>query len=116
MLVFANLVDFDSKFGHRNDPPGYARAIEALDRRIPDLVEALDGGVMFVTGDHGCDPTTASTDHSRERTPVLTAGLDGGPYDLGTRSTFADLGATVAELLRVPWGLAGESFVGGLGL
>jgi phosphopentomutase len=109
-LVFSNLVDFDSKYGHRNDPPGYARAVEELDRRIPELIDALDGGVLLLTGDHGCDPTTPSTDHSRERTPVLVAGLSDGPYDLGARETFADLGATAAELLGVPWALAGASF------
>ena len=91
-LVFTNLVDFDSKYGHRNDPEGYAAAVEAFDSRVPELVGALDGGVLFLTGDHGCDPTTPSTDHSRERTPLLAAGLAGGPYDVGTRETFADLG------------------------
>jgi phosphopentomutase len=115
-LVFTNLVDFDSKYGHRNDPPGYARAIEALDRRIPELIDALDGGVLLLTGDHGCDPTTPPTDHSRERTPLLGAGLDGDPIDLGARPTFADLGATVSELLGVPGdGLPGSSFAGALG-
>jgi len=114
-LVFSNLVDFDSKYGHRNDPPGYARAIEGLDRRIPELVEALGGGLMLLTGDHGCDPTTPSTDHSRERTPLLVAGLHGGPYDLGTRGTFADLGATAADLLGVPWDLAGSSVASEMG-
>lgn len=115
-LVFANLVDFDSKYGHRNDPPGYARAVEAFDRRIPDLVGALDGGVLFLTGDHGCDPTTPSTDHSRERTPLLVAGLSGPPRDLGARSTFADLGASVAALLGLALeGMAGVSFASDLG-
>ncbi len=110
-FVFTNLVDFDSKFGHRNDPAGYAACVEALDRRLPELIGALDGGVLFLTGDHGCDPTTASTDHSRERTPLLAAGLTGGPYDIGTRSTFCDLGATVADLLGVETeGSVGESF------
>jgi phosphopentomutase len=110
-LVFTNLVDFDSKYGHRNDPAGYAKAIEALDRRLPELIAALDGGVMLLTGDHGCDPTTPSTDHSRERTPMLAAGLRSDPVDVGTRSCFADLGATIAQLLDVPaTGLAGESF------
>lgn len=109
-LVVSNLVDFDSKYGHRNDPEGYAHAVEALDGRLPELVDALDGGVMLLTGDHGCDPTTPSTDHSRERTPLLAAGLRGGPYDVGTRSTFADLGATAAELLGVAWDLEGRSF------
>jgi phosphopentomutase len=116
-FVFSNLVDFDSKYGHRNDPDGYARAIEELDRRIPQLVAALDGGVLLLTGDHGCDPTTPPTDHSRERTPLLAAGLDGGPFDIGDRPTFADLGATVAALLGVSdTGLPGTSFGPALGV
>jgi phosphopentomutase len=115
-LVFTNLVDFDSKYGHRNDPSGYAHAIEALDARLPELVGALDGGVAFLTGDHGCDPTTPSTDHSRERTPLLAAGLPGGPHDVGARSTFADLGATAAELLGVAWEPPGASFAAEIGL
>jgi phosphopentomutase len=116
-LVFANLVDFDSTYGHRNDPQGYAHCIEALDGRIPELIGALGGGPMFLTGDHGCDPTTPPTDHSRERTPFLGAGLSGGPFDVGTRSTYADLGATVGELLEVRTeGLAGESFAAEIGL
>jgi phosphopentomutase len=116
-LVFANLVDFDSKYGHRNDPPGYARAIEALDVRLPELIGSLGGGVFLLTGDHGCDPTTPSTDHSRERTPLLAAGLEGGPYEVGDRGCFGDLGATIADLLGVPAdGLAGESFAAEVGL
>ena len=115
-FVFTNLVDFDSKYGHRNDPDGYARAIEAFDARVPDLLAALDGGVLLVTGDHGCDPTTPPTDHSRERTPLLAGGLVGGPHDIGTRGSFADLGATVAELLGVATPeLPGTSFVDRLG-
>ena len=114
-LVFSNLVDFDSKYGHRNDPEGYARAIEALDARIPEVLQALEGGVLLLTGDHGCDPTTPSTDHSRERVPLLVAGLSGGPYDVGTSSTFADLGATAAELFGVRWPLVGESLAAELG-
>ena len=116
-FVFTNLVDFDSKYGHRNDPPGYATCVEAFDRRLPELIEGLGGGVMLITGDHGCDPTTPPTDHSRERTPLLVAGLAGGPHDVGTRETFADLGQTVAELLGVDGsGLEGESFVDLLGI
>jgi phosphopentomutase len=116
-FVFTNLVDFDSKFGHRNDPGGYAAAIEALDRRLPDVIAALDGGIVVLTGDHGCDPTTPSTDHSRERTPLLVAGCAGGPHALGTRSSFGDLGATVAELLGVSHaGLLGSSFAPALGM
>jgi phosphopentomutase len=116
-LVFANLVDFDSKYGHRNDPRGYAASVEALDRRLPDLVGALDGGILFLTGDHGCDPTTPSTDHSRERTPLLAAGLEGGPHDLGTRGSFGDLGATVATLLGASHeGLEGSAFADLIGM
>jgi phosphopentomutase len=100
-FVFANLVDFDSKYGHRNDPEGYARAIEAFDRRLPEVEAALGGGVLLITGDHGCDPTTPSTDHTRERTPLLAAGVGGGPHRIGTRGGFGDLGATVADLLGV---------------
>jgi phosphopentomutase len=121
-MVMANLVDFDSKYGHRNDPEGYARCVEALDVRLPGLLEAACGdgrGLFFLTGDHGCDPTDLpSTDHTREYTPVLAAGLPGTQaVDLGTRVCFGDLGATVAEVLGVGTeGLAGESFAGLLGL
>jgi phosphopentomutase len=120
-FVFANLVDFDSKYGHRNDPSGYAACIEAFDRRLPELIGALDGGVLLITGDHGCDPTTPPTDHSRERTPLLAAGLprsqEEGPVDLGTRESFSDLGQTVAELLGADGGgLEGSSFVDLLGI
>jgi len=117
-LVFTNLVDFDSKYGHRNDPAGYAAAIEAFDRRLPELIAALDGGVMLITGDHGCDPTTPSTDHSRERTPLLAAGLTAGAHEIGVRDGFGDLGITVASLLGVQVegeGLFGVSFMDRLG-
>ncbi len=100
-FVFANLVDFDSKYGHRNDAAGYATAIEAFDARLPEIVDALAGGVLFLTGDHGCDPTTPSTDHTRERTPLLAAGLPNGPHEIGTRESFGDLGHTIAALLGV---------------
>ena len=116
-LVFTNLVDFDSKYGHRNDPGGYAAAIEALDRRLPELLDAAADRLLVLTGDHGCDPTTPSTDHSRERTPLLVAGSRGGPVDLGTRASFADLGATVLDALGVAAVLpVGESFASALGL
>jgi phosphopentomutase len=116
-LVFTNLVDFDTKYGHRNDAVGYARCVEEFDHRVPDLVEGLDGGVLFLTGDHGCDPTTPPTDHSRERTPLLGAGFAGDPVNLDVRSSFADLGATVAQLLGVrPSSRAGQSFTAELRL
>jgi phosphopentomutase len=121
VLVVTNLVDFDTKYGHRNDAEGYARCVEAFDRRVPDLVGAVDDGLMFLTGDHGCDPTDESTDHTREHTPVLVAGgaLGGQDVvDLGIRETFADLGASVASLFGVPGGdgLAGTSFGPELGV
>ncbi|KYH31637.1 phosphopentomutase [Neomoorella mulderi] len=110
-LIFTNLVDFDMRYGHRNDVAGYAAALEAFDRRLPELLEALnEKDVLVLTADHGCDPTTPSTDHSREYVPLLVYGNRIQPVDLGVRSTFADLGATVAELLGVPYDLAGESF------
>jgi phosphopentomutase len=116
-LVFTNLVDFDSKYGHRNDPVGYARAVEALDRRLPELIGALEGGILLITGDHGCDPTTPPTDHSRERVPLLAAGCPGGPYGIGVRPTFGDLGSTAADLLGAEVeGLVGESFAALLGI
>jgi phosphopentomutase len=120
-FVFTNLVDFDSKYGHRNDPRGYASCVEAFDRRLPELVEAVGEGLLFLTGDHGCDPTdTSSTDHTREYTPVLASGVRGEQtaraVDVGIRPVFADLGATVAEVLGVTTeGLAGTSFAREIG-
>ena len=111
-LVFTNLVDFDQSFGHRNDPSGYARALESFDARLPDITSALgEDDVLIVTADHGNDPTTPSTDHSREQVPVLVAGprVKKGA-DLGVRSTFADCGGTIAEMLGVPVLPTGESF------
>jgi phosphopentomutase len=112
-LVFANLVDFDTLYGHRNDPAGFARALEKFDAKLGDLVGRLRGDEMvWVTADHGNDPTHPGTDHTREYTPLLVAGPrvhDG--VDLGTRSTFADLGATLADLFSVTAPKAGESFL-----
>jgi phosphopentomutase len=106
VFVFANLVDFDMVWGHRNDVGGYARGLEAVDARMPELLDAMhDGDLLIVTADHGCDPTTASTDHSREHTPLVAKmkGVDAG-VALGTRSTFADIGETVLDF----YGHAGE--------
>ena len=111
-FVFANLNDFDTKFGHRNDPQGYARALEELDAFVPALLAGLgDGDVLMVTADHGGDPSDVSTDHTREFVPMVAAGprVRAG-VDVGTRATFADLGATVAEHLGVA-PLAGASFL-----
>ena len=103
-LVFTNLNDFDTKFGHRNDPAGYARALEELDSFVPALLGGLGAGdVLMITADHGGDPSDVSTDHTREFVPMVAAGprVRAG-VDVGTRATFADLGATVAEHLEVP--------------
>jgi phosphopentomutase len=111
-LIFANLIDFDMLYGHRNNPQGYADALEAFDRRLPELLVALrPGDLLILTADHGNDPTTPSTDHSREQVPLLLAGSWVRPgVELGTRSTFADVAATTAELLRVEPPPAGISF------
>ncbi|NLB19102.1 MAG: phosphopentomutase, partial [Syntrophomonadaceae bacterium] len=102
-LVFANLVDFDMKYGHRNDPSGYAAALQEIDKEIPVLRSKLHSSdILFFTADHGVDPTTPSTDHSREYVPLLVVGPQVcGGVNLGIRDTFADLGKTVAELLGV---------------
>ena len=105
-FVFANLVDFDMVWGHRNDVEGYARGLEAVDARMPELLDAMiDGDLLIITADHGCDPTTDSTDHSREYTPLIVhiKGVDRG-VGLGTRSTFADIGESVLDF----YGLAGR--------
>jgi phosphopentomutase len=105
MFVFANLVDFDMIWGHRNDVQGYARGLEALDARMPELLDAMaDGDLLIVTADHGCDPTMPSTDHSREYTPLIAKvkGVERGAA-LGTRATFADIGETVLDF----YGMAG---------
>ncbi len=105
-FVFCNLVDFDMIWGHRNDAEGYARGLEAVDSRIPELLDVMiEGDLLVITADHGCDPTTPSTDHSREYTPLLaySKGVDRG-VDLGTRETFADIGETVLDF----YGIAGR--------
>jgi len=109
-FIFTNLVDFDSKYGHRNDAPGYAKALETFDGELAALLEAMrQDDLLFITADHGCDPTDVSTDHTREYVPLLVAGpriAEGRP--LGTRRTFADLGASICDHL----GLSGEGLPG----
>lgn len=111
-LIFTNLVDFDMQYGHRNDVEGYANALKDFDNRLPEIIENLkDEDVLIITADHGCDPTTPSTDHSREYIPILVFGksLKQG-VNLGTRKTYADIGKTIAELLKIDADIAGESF------
>jgi phosphopentomutase len=111
-LLFANVIEFDQSWGHRNDVPGFAAGLQELDRWIPRLRAAiLEQDLIILTADHGNDPTTPSTDHSREQVPVLVLGNGVNPVALGTRATFADLGQTIAEFLGVPPLAAGTSFL-----
>lgn len=111
-LLFANLVDFDQQYGHRNDVPGFYQALRDFDAVLPDLTAALrEDDLLFITADHGNDPTTPSTDHSRECVPVLALGARVRPVALGRRTTFSDLGATVAEWLGVGFRGRGTSFL-----
>ncbi|MBE3575962.1 MAG: phosphopentomutase [Firmicutes bacterium] len=112
-LIMANCVDFDMLYGHRNDSEGYAAALEAVDLQIGQVMAAMGPqDLLIITADHGCDPTTPSTDHSREYVPALLYGTGIRPgSSFGTRPTFADLGATVAEWFGLPPGEAGESFL-----
>jgi phosphopentomutase len=112
-LVFTNLVDFDTQYGHRNDPAGYAANLERFDARLAGLLARLrDRDVLIVTADHGNDPTTPSTDHAREYVPVFLVGKTIRPgTDIGTRATFADLGQTVAEIFGVGPLAHGTSFL-----
>ena len=111
-IIFTNLIDFDMKYGHRNNPEGYAETLESFDKSLPEIVDALKAGdVIIITADHGCDPTTLSTDHSREYVPLLVFGKKlNKPGSLGIRNSFADIGATVSEALLESRLDKGESF------
>ncbi len=112
-LLFTNLVDFDMHYGHRNNVEGYARALKEFDNRLPELLENLCGGdILIITADHGCDPSTASTDHSREYVPLIITGksiIKG--KNLNTRNSFSDIAKTVAEYFGLRNVLCGESFL-----
>jgi phosphopentomutase len=112
-LIFANLVDFDTQYGHRNDSAGYAANLERFDRRLSDALPLLrEDDVLLVTADHGNDPTTSSTDHSREYVPLIVAGRRvRANADLGTRRSFADLGQTLADIFGVEPLANGTSFL-----
>jgi len=111
-IIFTNLVDFDMLYGHRNDVKGYASAIEKFDTRVPEILELLgEDDILIITADHGCDPTTASTDHSREYIPLLVYLRNNKiGTNLGTRSSFTDIGKTVLEILKIKNNLPGVSF------
>ncbi|MGE5632491.1 MAG: phosphopentomutase [Caulobacteraceae bacterium] len=111
-LIFTNLVDFDMLYGHRNDVIGYANALKEFDSRLPEIFASMtESDVLIITADHGCDPTTESTDHSREYIPILMYGkhIKKG-VSIGTRASFSDIGATVLELLGLSGDIKGKSF------
>lgn len=111
-LIFTNLVDFDMRYGHRNNPEGYAEALENFDERLPEIMNNLTSDdILIITADHGCDPTTPSTDHSREKVPLLVYGMNILPDAyLGERDTFADLGQTILDLFNFELMENGTSF------
>lgn len=111
-LIYTNLVDFDSKYGHRRDPKGYKKAIEEFDARLPEIIEAMkEDDILIINSDHGNDPTYKGTDHTREYIPVLIYGdrIKKG-VNLGVRSSFCDIGSTIADILGVEKTNCGESF------
>lgn len=111
-LIFTNFVQFDTDFGHRRDVPGYANALEQFDRRLPEIISKLNpDDLLLLTADHGNDPTWQGTDHTREQTPILvfSRSLNGG--SVGLRSTFSDIGESVAKWLGIPPGAHGRSFL-----
>jgi phosphopentomutase len=111
-FLFANVIEFDQSWGHRNDVAGFAGGLTDLDRWVPQFLrEARDEDLIIFTADHGNDPTTASTDHARECVPILATGPRVRAIDLGERRTFADVGQTIAEFLGVPALAAGQSFL-----
>ncbi|MFN3766294.1 MAG: phosphopentomutase [Aliihoeflea sp.] len=114
-LVFANFVDFDALYGHRRDVAGYAAALEAFDRRLPEALQELrPGDLLLLTADHGCDPTFRGTDHTREQVPVIGTGPGLKSGAVGVRKSFADIGETVAAHLRLSPGPHGRSFYGAI--
>ena len=112
-LCFVNLVDYDSLYGHRNDIDGYAKALTAFDEKLPEILALMkEEDLLMITADHGCDPATPSTDHSREYTPLVIYGKNVAEgVNLGTRLTFADIAATILDYFRIKGDIAGQSFL-----
>ena len=111
-LVFTNFVDFDMLYGHRRDVAGYAAALEAFDARLPEIHRKMHpNDIVILTADHGCDPTWRGTDHTRERVPIMAFGPGIRSRDIGIRSTYADIGESVAAHLGIPAGRHGRSFM-----
>ena len=114
-LVFTNLVDFDQQYGHRNDVQGYANALTELDKKLPELMDALgEDGMLIISADHGTDPTHPGTDHTREYVPLLVYGKSLKSKNLGTRETIADIGQTIADVFNIPPLKHGKSFLADL--
>ena len=111
-LIFANLVEYDMRYGHRRDAEGYAQALKEFDQRLPDIFDNMkESDILIITADHGCDPTFKGTDHTREYVPLMVTGENiENDLDLGTRSTFADLAATITDILEVQEIEDGKSF------
>lgn len=111
-LIFTNLVDFDMLYGHRNDPKGYGKAIEDLDKRLQEFYDKMtEDDILMLTADHGCDPTTESTDHSREYIPILVYGNNINPVNIGTRESFTDISKTILEYFNIENNIEGKSFL-----
>ena len=111
-IVFTNFVDFDMTWGHRRDVKGYAQGLEYFDKRLPELLSLLqDDDIVFITADHGCDPTYKGTDHTRENVPVLMFGKKITPSELGLRQTYADIGQTIATYFNLEPMNYGKSFL-----
>src|SRR6185503_7956687 len=111
-FIFTNFVDFDQEYGHRRDVPGYAAALEAFDARLPELISRMrDDDLLVLTADHGNDPTWRGTDHTREQVPILCFSPRLSPGELGIRSTFADIGESIAHWLGLAPGAHGRSFL-----
>jgi len=116
-LIFTNLVNFDQDYGHRRDPVGYALALENFDQRLPEVVAAMnDDDVLFLTADHGCDPTWHGNDHTREYVPVVAFHKQARSVNIGERNTFADIGQTIADLFKLEKMPYGTSFLKDLDL
>ena len=111
-IIFTNLVDTDMLYGHRNDIKGFANSLQEFDNKLPEIISSMkDEDILFITSDHGCDPTTPSTDHSREYTFLLMYGKNITPQNLGTRETFSDIGKTIATHLNLKNNLDGKSLI-----
>ena len=111
-IIFTNLVDTDMLYGHRNDIKGFANSLQEFDNKLPEIISSMkDEDILFITSDHGCDPTTPSTDHSREYTFLLMYGKNITPQNLGTRETFSDIGKTIATYLNLKNNLDGKSLI-----